>query len=229
MFQKLKKLFGNFPRNSSLGSADDLNQPPRKAMPDHVFWYIVDRARNETKEHTYAALWEQLSNVETEDVVSFAISLIEKKKALATGQTWAANKLVNGSVDNSTFSSFLNWIVSLGARTFEQIKENADDLAIHLKPKYFGRVHFDDYSKVSAEVWREKTGRDPWDDNFAQFPPVRDAKIFEVSYIPIPNEVEFLSLEFPQLWEMFGSQAFPGHKLRKKAGRTEPSPSNILH
>jgi hypothetical protein len=229
MFQKFKKLLGNFPRNGSLGNSNGLNQRAAKAMPDHVFWYIVDRARNETREHTYAALWELLSKVETEDVVSFAISLIEKKKVLATAQKWAANKLVNGSVDTSTFSGFLNWTVSLGARTFQQVNENVDDLANHLTPEYFGRVHFDDYSKVPAEVWREKTGRDPWEDNFAHFPPVRDFKIFAVSHIPNPSEAEFLSLEFPQLWEMFGSQAFPGHKSKRKADRTEPSPSNILH
>ena len=118
------------------------------ALPDDLFWSLIDRARAATNAATGSADPDALKCVldecPTTDVFAFGLTFSEKLIALNTWDLWGAGYLLAGGLSDDGFHSFRSWIVGRGRSVYEVALQDPDALGAF--------VPADDESELQNEL-----------------------------------------------------------------------------
>jgi Protein of unknown function (DUF4240) len=179
-------------------------------MPDHAFWYIIERSMRESQSLTFISLWEWLQECELDQVQAFAWCYLEKKKLLASPRTWVVASALNGEMTEARFGAFLNWAISLGKANYELMLFDPDEIAPYISGEFFGKAIFGEHADVATGVWNEKRmgigSLTPADG----FPDANNP--MEFMTFQKPDEIAFNAIahSIPRLFDQVGRSAFDG-------------------
>jgi hypothetical protein len=102
------------------------------ALPDDLFWPLIDRARAATHATDASADPEALKRVidalPTPDVFAFGLTFYEKLIALNTWHLWGAGYLLAGGLSDDGFHYFRSWIIGRGRSVYEVALQDPDAL-----------------------------------------------------------------------------------------------------
>ncbi len=167
----------------------EIRQPDVLPMPENAFWFIIERARYNTKDVTYTMLWRQLQDCEEDQIQAFASRYLAKKKQMASPRAWVVATMLNGEMTCERFDAFLNWVISIGKSNYEILLLDPDELAPHISEDMYGHALFEDHGTVPAGVWNEKHSRIASTKPTSGFPAIND--VDNIMAFPVPDSSTF--------------------------------------
>jgi hypothetical protein len=180
----------------------------RKTMPGAdpaEFWKIVDATVDEDQEVQASKLIKALDALTPEEISAFQATTNAKQRETYTWELWGAAYVIHGGCSDDGFEYFQRWLISAGSAVFYGAKARADDLADLIAPDRREPCEFEGFSYIASDVWRAKTGRDP----FAApgiFPYTGAPPEVADMGTPFEESAEHLSRRYPKLWKRFGNR-----------------------
>ncbi len=164
-------------------------------MPDHLFWGIIDKTRQDANED-YARqkelLTEGLKHLKPRDIIRFDNTFRHYRGLLYDWQLWAAATILNGECSADCFSDFRGWLISRGKKKMEQIRKNPELLAELVNSD---EIYWEGMGYCAIMAYQEATGEEM---------PLGLSENMEIHGSRWQDD-ELPSL-FPRLWSKFGSK-----------------------
>jgi Protein of unknown function (DUF4240) len=172
-------------------------------MDENEFWTIVDgtlsgSAGQSMQLATFKSLFRKFDGPE---LITFENTFNEMRKRTYRWDVWGAAYLMNDGASDDGFEYFMRWLISRGRKVFEAALENPDSLASTPDQEYY---EFEEFATVAAEVWQEKTGIDPWQDEVGRFPYTGAAPADDPTGKAFEGTPEYFESHYPNLWKRFG-------------------------
>jgi Protein of unknown function (DUF4240) len=177
------------------------------AITEDRFWALIARTTLYEAEpgNQLEALRQALRELTAADVEAFERAFQREQRPAYTWDLWGATYVLHGGASDDGFGYFQRWLISKGRKVFEAAVADPDSLADRLAPDVQGPCEFEEFAYVASEVWREKTGIDPWEDPKGSFPYTGAPPAAEPSGAPFEENDKHLAKRYPKLWARFGA------------------------
>lgn len=197
------------PGDASPTVAQDISreqQMTENVMPAERFWELIRRTTKyqDDQDAQMEALRLELRQLSAEEIEAFERAFHEQQKRAYSWDLWGAAYIMNGGASDDGFEYFQRWLISTGRETFEAAVADPDSLAGAVDQADADGFDFELFAYVAADVWREKTGIDPSNDQQARFPYTGAPPAAQPSGIPFEEDPDHLAKRYPKLWAKFG-------------------------
>ncbi|WP_238005875.1 DUF4240 domain-containing protein [Dactylosporangium sp. AC04546] len=134
-------------------------------MNEAQFWNLIDTTLQGSPDNTdeqAEVLRALLAGLTPDEVLEFHRLLVAANHQLYTWDHIAAVNLVDEGLGDDGFTDFRTWIVATGRESFAAFRDDPDTLVDILD-----RLGWDSaevFGAVAAEVYRDTTGREIWED-----------------------------------------------------------------
>ncbi|MFT3989267.1 DUF4240 domain-containing protein [Aestuariivirga sp.] len=148
--------------DSSADPLVDLSSP----IEDSVFWYIMSRCdyASSTPARYYNVLSSMLAQMETAQVVRFAVKLFDLKRQLNHWDYWAMFHLIAPEPSRRQFSGFQNSLISAGPDAFDGVLKDPEVIMVWLNVVTRKGLELHELATAPSDMLRaaEQSGAD-WD------------------------------------------------------------------
>lgn len=143
----------------------ELGKPKSNELMDvHHYWYIIqdsiDNSNNQEEQESF--LIDELSKLKPNEIIGFFNRTTQLINELNTNELFSASIIINYWNNEDIFSYFRTWIISLGKKTFNLVKQDPDNLVDNVNPN-IPFHQFADFQLVPYEAFENVTGENIYD------------------------------------------------------------------
>jgi hypothetical protein len=135
-----------------------------KMLDETVFWNIVDlslkNSKNQDEQESY--LVKEIEKLTPKEMIGFRLRTDKLLYDTYNSEMWCAGYIMNGGCSDDGFEYFRNWIISRGKETYNNAKENPDNLiSEYIEGEDY--YDFESFWYVALTAFNNKTGKDLYD------------------------------------------------------------------